>query len=638
MDETKLNHLAWLCISKGPTEAASVDLGNDEIPTGCRLSEEGRLEFSDAEEAARRAKQYIKDRAIKPNKHHPSQLFQELETFWFEAGQARAQRLHAEALSEEHNAGSLDGLQLALDALQAGGDVFSVTRVMADAFPQFEEVKLPLLLDFVAQSRALMGQDLMNGLPLNAVDSWLKRNPHQIPVVIAACVEAGGQSPSALLRISLAQAVNQDKDQWLPAWDSLLAADDVHVRQAAMEAVGLIDWKHVESRFIERAVEVLRSGLSSPDDSLIVASALAVLGMVATAASVHTLVDEVIAVDRPYIARLVGDHFAYRTKFQDLPWIWEKLHQLAGKSSAGPSSGIDHMLASFYRDHPGEVTNWVRKWAEARAEEVLDPGFTPFAKNFHELFSLLRRDHSGNLMVLLAEWLLHDSLAIQKIARQVFDELALAGQLSLAVPKEYLDGLSGPVLLLLVRRILANVFRAEQLVSMLWSFAESEDAERRTFPLLRGAFSEVVSYEYPSYVGEFLEAAHKELPQSPKKQLAEQLIQAQKKKFDALDALPTTEELRPTDDDWLRFKKIRRRSMARAMDEASKGSIIQQIATKIPLKAGRSSFSMRGGRVGEKIQLSSHSHSMLLPRSELIDPVGSAMRRFGFQMVKAGEE
>ena len=72
----------------------------------------------------------------------------------------------------------------------------------------------------------------------------------------------------------------------------------------------------------------------------------------------------------------------------------------------------------------------------------------------------------------------------------------------------------------------------------------------------------------------------------------------------------------------------------KAFEEASKNSIIRQIATTIHLKAGRSSFSMRGGEVGEKMHMSSMSHFMSLPRSESIDKVGSDLQRLHFNLDK----
>ena len=79
------------------------------------------------------------------------------------------------------------------------------------------------------------------------------------------------------------------------------------------------------------------------------------------------------------------------------------------------------------------------------------------------------------------------------------------------------------------------------------------------------------------------------------------------------------------------------KNMNKAMEEAQKGSITSLIATKIPLKYGRSWFSYRNGQYCDPSNLSSFSHSVEIPRSEIDNPVSASMKRAGFRMAKRGD-
>lgn len=94
----------------------------------------------------------------------------------------------------------------------------------------------------------------------------------------------------------------------------------------------------------------------------------------------------------------------------------------------------------------------------------------------------------------------------------------------------------------------------------------------------------------------------------------------------SLEALPRLTELRPPPTLQRQFAKARAKQINKAMMAERKKSIIRQIVTEVPIKAGIGWFSFRDGAYTEPSYLKSISHSVELPRRTTLDTVGAELR------------
>ncbi|HVI60429.1 MAG TPA: hypothetical protein VM619_16365 [Luteimonas sp.] len=625
--KSKLDELAWLWLTK-PDSANIEELGltSDDVIDVCDLSN-GRISFRDLEEVKARAIRYIQRAVIAPAAKAPSAMFEALQRCWLGSGPARKDNLSGLALAQLHNSGELDVLQAAIEAVQEEGKAFAVARVLSESLPFFDRIDVPNLL-------ILTGLVGPQALLHYATGEWMKNHPSYLDEIAGGCLAIRSEASAPLLRTALIRGAAVDRGSWLTRIYALAADNDELVSIPAVEALGLLDWSETEIHDIEKAVEVIRTGLQSSEERRLAAAVGAGLNLVGTAPAQHGLIDEIVALNRSYVVQQIGDHLAYRGEhLKSQPWYQQKIDLLATKSGQGDGAyhGLDHILATRYKssDKPASQ-RWLDTWAAANAND------TPsFPERFPELFEALAQDNE-ELGALLARWLKHDDIGIVKMARSVLDDLGLRERGGLAFPASVLDGMSRSSLLHLVRRVLANVLREEQRISLVWSLTRTDSAEARAYSLVRDAMVNFVGYDYPTATREYLEAVVAKEGEAPVGQLAQQILEAMKKYYSALEVLPAIEELRPLSEDRHRFAKEHRRLTNKAFEEASKNSVIRQIATTIPLKAGRSSFSMRDGEVGEKMHMSSMSHFMSLPRSESIDKVGSDLQRLHFNLDKDG--
>lgn len=621
MDDVELDEQAWKAVS-----------GQD-------VSANKEIKSLDAQALKEHATRHIYRSIVLPLLSDPRELFVQLNHAWAESYSSRDINLHGHALAMAHNTVAANGLALAVTSIEQDGDVFTTIRMLADALPLFEKINVQDLLLFCNTAYPKTKNDLFNGMQYNAAEQWLTLHPEDVAEVIDACLAAPSEGLSTLLRIALVQTASSDPAAALDRIHSLRLSEHSFVSSAALEALGLLDWSLRDRPAIEQAVAALREGLASSDDAKLFSSALGALWLVNQSSDDHALIDDVALLNKPFITRLVGDHLGYRSDaIKTQTWFPEKVMLLACKTDLHPGfcHGVDHVLASFLKDGAtAEIPNrWLDTWVHSRGEN--SSAIESFPHLLPQLFDAMRRD-GQRLNLLVIQWLLDTDLRVQRAARDVLDELGQENFLGLRVPSQILDSMSQDELIHLVRRLLGNIFRDDQLVALVWSLTDTHSAESRVFPLVHAVLADHVGYSYPQATRAHLEKVIESESDSALSRLATTTLQRMERYYAELDSLPHIEELKSPDDHRQCYRKASQRAMNQAFEEANKSSILQTIATKIPLKGGRSSFSIRNGKIGEKMHLSSFSHSMAFPRAEVIDSVGCAIERFHFQLAKVGD-
>lgn len=169
------------------------------------------------------------------------------------------------------------------------------------------------------------------------------------------------------------------------------------------------------------------------------------------------------------------------------------------------------------------------------------------------------------------------------------------------------------------------------------SFLKTKDAPNRVFGLVRALCVDELGKDYPSSTINTLESACTAATEEEWKKFYTSTVEEIKSRMDALDALPRLVELRPPPEIQRQFAKARAKQMSEAVEEAQKGSIVRQIATEIPIKAGIGWFSFRDGGYTDATHMKSFSHSVSIPLRETFDTVGYEISHLMLRNVKRGE-
>jgi hypothetical protein len=227
---------------------------------------------------------------------------------------------------------------------------------------------------------------------------------------------------------------------------------------------------------------------------------------------------------------------------------------------------------------------------------------------------------------LITDWFLADNRKLASAAAGLLRYLHVHGLNKPELSVERLDSLQTTELLFLARRLLGFVFYDDHLLSLSMSFFQTADAPNRTFPILHAMLVDEIGYDYPSSTIEALEAANAAEDRPEFRAFYSDTIQAITSRIKALDDLPRLIELRPPPTLQRQFAKARAKQISKGMMSERKRSILREIVTEVPIKAGIGWFSFRDGAYTEPSYLKSISHSVELPRRHTLDTVGSELR------------
>lgn len=621
--DSRLDRMAWLLLST-PQKATleEVGLSEDELVQEFYL-QEGSIGFSDRSLAVQRAIRHIQDAVLLPQLASPQRLFAELQRIAAQARQARSDHLVGQALSQLGNSGKLDVMDLALQASEGADSTPAVPRVMSEVLPLLEGLQPAKLLKLIECCE-------QGGLLVSGATCRMQHEPSLIAPVIEACVQHPTVKSGLLLRNALIEATVADRTDGLAQIHNLISNSLPALSLRALEALGKVNWVAAEQSQTENALTVIRLGLCSDRDDVRRTAITACLDLVETAPAEHGLIDEILALDDPEVPGRVGDHLGFSAHhLNQQPWYLDKVDLLAGKTGVVRDGlqGIDHILAQLFDVNRSRCMAWVGTWAAANIDRELS-----LANALPSLFEEMVEERE-ELGVLLAQWLTHDEYRMQRAASDALDELSLHRLTGMVFPARVLDRMADAELKLLVLRTVAHVLSDEQRVSLVWSLTKADSAQERTYPLVLDAMVNSIGYDYPHAVRSYLGGVSAGDAARPEVTLAQEILDAMGTYDQPLQALPPIEELLPSSEEQNLFFKGRAKQMQQSMDRASENSFTARIATRIPIKAGRSMFQVIEGRVGHSTPMISTSHSAAIPRSEVIDKVGSDMeRRHAFAM------
>ena len=312
---------------------------------------------------------------------------------------------------------------------------------------------------------------------------------------------------------------------------------------------------------------------------------------------------------------------------------WLEQMPLIAPSQRGAINSLDAALSRLCERgevQAAPVVRTLKDWALRHGS--VSAGDSTFRDCFPSTLNSLRA-HPASWRSLVTDWMLSD----RKHAAALGQVLNLMAEDS----KPQLDparvlSCSDAELLLLARRLLGFIHERSQLTSLALSLLAAPNAERR-FPLAFTLLVEEVGYDYPSSTVEDCASWRDACGVEDVRSFLGKVIAAIEKRTRELEGLPRLKEMRPPTMLARQFQVARRKQMSRQLEEARKKSIMRMIATQIPIKAGRGTFSYRQGSYGERSGLASISHSVEFPRRETLDPVGNAIRLLHFRIAEHDE-
>lgn len=536
-------------------------------------------------------------------------------------------------LAALHNAGDLDAFSWARLAIEAGVGVFDVLHVLESAVSLFDDAKVESIFEFFCGHYEKTKNDLARGLTYGKLDPWLTGHP-QVAHGIKRLHEAQPAERSGSLYACALTATMTDNFAagHALAFTAAQSAEPL-VTGPSLHALGLAKYgeperRHALDETIQLCARVFRTP-NHPNLETAVATLTRLLKF--DEAAIVPLLDEAARTGAPEALYALSVLVYTEDKaLRDKPWFLPLLMYLtaARTEHAGILHNIDFVLMGWVRDPSRlpHVVAFINAWIARQPAEVFKQ--TGVADAFQSTIHRIAEIPSA-LSHILTSWLLHDDRRYSLVASKLVFRLRTEGLAALALDPAILDNLDEAGIRFVVRRMLGYLSGDEVLIRLVFSLAHTRDAKARTFGFIRSVYQQHVGHDYPFQTVEYLKQRSADSAEAEEvRGLADEVAKTLQDELDTLDALPTLKEFMPPSNKSRRFAMERRRQINDAMEEASKDSIWRQIATNIPLKAGRRTFQTIQGRYTDVTELKSISHTVALPRSEICDPAGSARERF----------
>ncbi len=539
------------------------------------------------------------------------------------------------ALAELHNAGRLDGFAWGRQAIEAGMRVFDVLHVMEGAVPLFTAARAQEIYDFFAGHYEQVKNDLAGGMLYLKLPLWLAKLP-DIARALKQMHEASPQQRSTgLYACALHGLILHRFDGGFDLALEAARSPTALVSGPALHMLGLVEYAnppHFEA--LAQVIELCARIIRTPGHAQL-GTATRTLGRLLPAAEtrIHPLLEEAVKTEDPEALYALSEAlFHTQEKLRDRKWFWPLyLHLTAAKAEhKGILDNIDMVLMRWICDpaRQEQVLEFLNGWIAHQPIEVIRD------TALEKLFDATLHDLMGQPALLnraVTVWLLHDDMRYPSVAFQVISHLPEPAAKSIALDPAIIDTLQPNELRFLVKRILGFIISDNVQIHLIFSLVRTRDAKTRTLDLVMEALRDHVGYDFPYQTVNYLRERRAAESDEDIRTLCGQVISALENQLAALDGLPWLKELVSVSAEGHRFARERGKQMNKAIDEASKDSIWRQLTTHVVLKAGRRTFQSIQGRYTEPTELKGVSHSIALPRSEISDPAGAALKRYVFR-------
>lgn len=533
----------------------------------------------------------------------------------------------------------VDVFHLAADYIRAGANPFDVLHIIESMLVHAQDIKIESMIELARAQHVGTKGDYFAGMLYRSLDNWLSTRPQVARNIFQFLADSTDDVAANLIGTAIVGLSRSAPDEATKL--SLEAAESA---QAFRRRIGywmcgnILLQSNVSAPDRTNLEQIILNGLQDADLDIRRGSIRAATDALHLTVAFDNALWELAQSEDPDVLAAIGSALFMKSaelQAQGRFFIW--LPMLVALEPRGIESmnNLDHALSNVLKSdavNRSNVIEFLTTWT------LRHSGNSPIEKAFTQCFDQCMyklAEQPDILASVITEWLSHEARQLAGATASLLSELEVHRIHNVHLDPEKISAMDAEELMFLAKRLLGFVHGPQQLLSLSLSMLNVDaDALRRTIPLLRMLIVDEIGYDFPGTTIEALTTASI-LESRPDVKLAlDEWRQHIESTQNALKQLPRLNELRPPSQLQRQFALARSKQMDIAQKEASKGSIIRQIATEIPLKAGRGCFNHTHGQYGEPSSLQTFSYSIELPRREVLDPVGNAIRGFHLRTTK----
>lgn len=519
-------------------------------------------------------------------------------------------------------------------------DVFNVLNLVEAALPYLNPIPTDGLLALCDAQYEKTKNDGARGLLFNSIEKHLGHESLLCSELLDKLRTNIKETTASLYTsTSIAWSKTEPKTVIERTLHDAQSSNTLLVSQALCVLGNLIALQRISPITLDKVVQTIRKNIKSNSEAV---SEAATYALVSAAPKVTVLADDLVqlAEQGNKSALLALSHLLF-TELENIKthqyferWV-SSLSQLP-TDATGAIRFFDFILQSLLKDgRKAVVQRCIESWLIARSSDV------PIDRSFPESLSSTTSEITQDkdfLSQIITEWLMSENSSLVSASAGILSYLSVHKIGEIRFSRPIIDELDNKNLILLIRRTLGVVITDEQLMSLILSLLNTKDAKDRTFNLVEEVLINEVGVDYPDLTIESLKSLKADQDDEMVHQLCDRVIAGLKTYLSAINELPRIDELRPSLRFVESFAKARAKAMEKAQEKAQEKSIIQQLMTTVPLKAGKASFSSQDGQYPEASLLHSYSFEVTLPRRHVLDAVGYEFHLFLYRLAKRDAE
>lgn len=534
----------------------------------------------------------------------------------------------------------LDVLALGSQRIQQGTNVFDVLHLIEAALPYLDSLNLVSLIDLCEAKYERTKNDFAGGAIHGAIESWLTHRPalamdlhgRVLDSLTDASASLLSNAVVALSQSDYARACELAKADAANASPLRARVGTWTLGRLLLEGTATADQRADVAASITTLIETTTEDLRTQ-------AIRAATGAMHSSAAFDGLLKRLANDgDQDVLAGVATVLFMKAREMLARGDLQEWLGLMTGLTPKfkGAIDDLDNAMSRLLMQPANApvVVSTLTQWAARHGRRAaIDKAVAELFHDTVDKLSCMEPVWSA----LVTDWLLSDQQQHAACLAGMLTSLPHRTPLAIRLDKERLDALEPAGLLFLARRMLGYVHDRAQVTSMALSMIDSHAAKDRIFPVLRALLVDEIGYDYPGSTVEACKGASSACGTAEAVEFLASVVDTLEQMGRSFDELPRLNELRSPMSLRRQFALARARQMNDSVEEAQKDSIWRQIATEIPIKAGRGTFNYQNTSYGPSMKMSSFSHSIEMPRREVLDPVGNAIRLMQFRLARKDE-
>ena len=531
----------------------------------------------------------------------------------------------------------MDVITVGAQRIRDGADVFDVLHLLEAALPYLHQIEIPSIINLFAAKFEPTKNDMAGGAIHSALEAWLGTRAGDALRLHAAVQNNLSEGTASLQGIAILALAKTDYSTAVEAAITDARADIPLRARVGIQVLGrllLIESAPLAS--IQLIIQEISSQIErgqGEQRSHAIRAAVEAMHVFPSFDPILLRLAEDSDQDVLCVAATALFLKAKELSERGIAQQWLELMALLKPEFKFAIRDWDHAMSRMLSDPANTpiVVSTLKKWVAKNGRRTAIDSETAklFGDTVRKLFQL-----KADWTSLVTDWLLSDAQEHPAALAGFLNELSLHLRTDLSLDKGQLDSLETEDLLFLARRMIGYVYDRAQLTSLTLSMLLSKEPATRIYPVLHSMLVDEIGYDYPGSTANACRKTAETDAMHAHRDFLLKTAETIDQIANTQSSLPILNELRPPTKLRRLFARARAKQMNESIEEADANSIFRQIATHIPIKAGRGTFSYRNADYGPSMKLSSTSHSIELPRREAFDPVGNSIRHLGFRLAK----